>query len=85
MMSLKRQTNHPDDVTEGNSSKLDLFDGAFDAASIINLDSGKLTDVLADKDFVSIEVSPKNTLVLPLAPANESTQEGVLTDEDWTM
>ena len=76
--------NGLNDVSEGNSNKLDSFDGeAFDAASIINLNSGKLIDVLADKDSVSM--SPKNTSVLPLAPANESsTQERVLTDEDWT-
>jgi len=67
------RSSSPPTLIEGNSSKLDSFDGeAFDAASIINLDSGKLVDVLADKDFVSM--SPKNTSVLPLAPANESRE-----------
>ncbi|KAG1717769.1 uncharacterized protein EDB91DRAFT_1259305 [Suillus paluster] len=55
-----------EDTAKDGSSKVDSFNGkGFDAASIINLDSGKRTDVLADKDLVS--ATPRNTVMLPPA------------------
>ena len=72
----------PEDIAEDGSSKVDSFDGeGFDAASIINLDSGKLADVLADKDLAS--AAPRNTVIHP--PASTFVQERVLTEADWDM
>ncbi|KAG1794746.1 uncharacterized protein BJ212DRAFT_1306765 [Suillus subaureus] len=62
--------------------KADSFDGeAFDAASIINLDSTTLADVLADKDLAP--AAPKNTVTLLLA--STLVQEKALTEADWDM
>ncbi|KAG1874806.1 hypothetical protein F4604DRAFT_1680712 [Suillus subluteus] len=70
------------DIAEDGSKKVDSFDGeAFDAASIINLDSTKLVDVLADKDLAPTAL--KNTITLLLA--STLVQEKVLTEADWDM
>lgn len=72
----------PEDVAEDGSSKVDSFDGeGFDAASIINLNSGRLVDVLADKDLAP--AAPQNTVIL--SPASTFVQERVLTEADWDM
>lgn len=72
----------PDDIAENGSKKADSFDSeAFDAASIINLDSTTLADVLADKDLAP--AAPKNTVTL--LPASTLVQEKVLTEADWDM
>ncbi|KAG1892207.1 hypothetical protein F4604DRAFT_1948665 [Suillus subluteus] len=69
-------------LAEDGSSKVDSFDGEdFDAASIINLNSRKLVDVLADKDLAP--AAPRSTVVLP--PASTIVQERVLTEADWDM
>jgi hypothetical protein len=61
---------------------VDSFGGeAFDAASIINLDSTMLADVLADKDLAPAVL--KNTITL--VPASTFIQEKVLTKADWDM
>jgi hypothetical protein len=61
---------------------VDSFGGeAFDATSIINLDSMMLADVLADKDLAP--AVPKNTITLVLA--STFIQEKVLTEADWDM
>jgi hypothetical protein len=45
-------TTDPEDIAEDGSNKASSFNGdAFDAASIINLNSRMLADVLADKDL----------------------------------
>ncbi|KAG2060034.1 hypothetical protein BDR06DRAFT_1003087 [Suillus hirtellus] len=73
----------PGDKAEDNSSQVDSFDGeSFDAASIINLDSRRLADVLADKDLVA-PAAPSDIVILP--PASTFEQERVLTEADWDM
>ncbi|KAG1868376.1 hypothetical protein DFJ58DRAFT_911484 [Suillus subalutaceus] len=70
-------TADPEDIAEDGSSKVDSFDSEnFDAASIINLNSRKLVDVLADKDLAP--AAPRSTVVLP--PASTIVQERVLTE-----
>ncbi|KAG1793722.1 uncharacterized protein HD556DRAFT_1308549 [Suillus plorans] len=72
----------PDDIAEDGSKKVDSFDGeSFDAASVINLDSRRLVDVLADKDLAP--AAPRNTITLP--PASTVVQDKVLTEADWDM
>ncbi|KAJ8590283.1 hypothetical protein M405DRAFT_171403 [Rhizopogon salebrosus TDB-379] len=66
-MSLKMNDNSdldgttdPEDIAEDGSNKADFFNGeAFDAASIINFNSRKLADVLADKDLATLSRSTK--------------------------
>jgi len=60
----------------------DIFGGkAFDAASIINLESTMLADVLADKDLAPAVLENTITLV----PASTFIPEKVLTKADWDM
>jgi hypothetical protein len=74
----------PEDIAEDGSNKADSFNGkAFDAASIINLNSRTLADVLADKDLAPSQEAPRNTITLP--PASAFLEERVLTEEDWDM
>ncbi|KAG1826379.1 dynein heavy chain, N-terminal region 1-domain-containing protein [Suillus variegatus] len=72
----------PDDIAEDGSKKVDSFDSeSFDAASVINLDSRRLVDVLADKGLAP--AAPRNTITLP--PASTVVQDKVLTEADWDM
>ncbi|KAG1787911.1 uncharacterized protein HD556DRAFT_1245930 [Suillus plorans] len=73
---------NPEDIAKDGSSKMDSCNGkSFDAAGIINLDSGRLADVLADKCLAP--VAPRNAVIL--SSESSPVQERVLTEADWDM